>query len=156
MGIFDKMFGKDASDEHQNRFEELKTKYSTVLGAIEQHDVQLQNLHVENDKLVINGTAPSDQAKDFVWDQIKLVDAENADISANITVVPGLGVTNDAGGATQSYTVQPGDTLSAISQKYYGSANEYMKIFYANRDKLNDPNMIQVGQELVIPADDNV
>ncbi|MBK7569917.1 MAG: LysM peptidoglycan-binding domain-containing protein [Bacteroidetes bacterium] len=26
-----------------------------------------------------------------------------------------------------------------------------MKIFEANRDKLNDPNMIKVGQELVIP-----
>jgi len=28
-----------------------------------------------------------------------------------------------------------------------------MKIFEANRDQLDNPNMIQVGQELVIPAE---
>jgi len=30
-----------------------------------------------------------------------------------------------------------------------------MRIFYANRDKLRDPDRINVGQELVIPPDDN-
>ena len=30
-----------------------------------------------------------------------------------------------------------------------------MRIFYANRDKLKDPDKIQVGQEFVIPPDDN-
>ncbi|HST20658.1 MAG TPA: peptidoglycan-binding protein LysM, partial [Blastocatellia bacterium] len=37
--------------------------------------------------------------------------------------------------------------------QFYGNANEYMRIFYANRDKLHDPNKIQVGQELSIPPD---
>jgi len=46
----------------------------------------------------------------------------------------------------------PGDTLSNISKRFYGSPNEYMKIFDANRDQLTDPNKIQVGQELKIPA----
>ncbi|MCA1617675.1 MAG: hypothetical protein LC729_04860 [Acidobacteria bacterium] len=27
-----------------------------------------------------------------------------------------------------------------------------MRIFYANRGKLNDPDKIQVGQELVVPT----
>ena len=30
-----------------------------------------------------------------------------------------------------------------------------MRIFYANRGTLNDPNKIQVGQQLTIPPDDN-
>jgi nucleoid-associated protein YgaU len=30
-----------------------------------------------------------------------------------------------------------------------------MRIFYANRDKLRDPDHIQVGQQLNIPPDDN-
>jgi nucleoid-associated protein YgaU len=64
-----------------------------------------------------------------------------------------------AGGAQgesdQSYTVKGGDTLSKISKQFYGDANEYMRIFYANRDKLNDPDKIQVGQQLAIPADDD-
>lgn len=53
--------------------------------------------------------------------------------------------------ADQTHTVVSGDTLSAISKKYYGDANKYMLIFNANKDKLKDPNKIQVGQVLVIP-----
>jgi LysM repeat protein len=51
----------------------------------------------------------------------------------------------------RTYTVQPGDTLSGISRKMYGSANKYMKIFEANTPLLEDPNKIYPGQELVIP-----
>jgi nucleoid-associated protein YgaU len=47
--------------------------------------------------------------------------------------------------------VVSGDTLSAIALRYYGDAGAYMRIFEANRDKLNDPNLIYPGQELVIP-----
>jgi uncharacterized protein YidB (DUF937 family) len=54
--------------------------------------------------------------------------------------------------AQQTYTVVSGDTLSAIAQRFYGDANAYMRIFEANRDKLNDPNLIHPGQELVIPS----
>jgi len=53
--------------------------------------------------------------------------------------------------AGQTYTVKSGDTLSKIAQQFYGKASEYNKIFEANRDKLKDPDKIQVGQELVIP-----
>lgn len=49
------------------------------------------------------------------------------------------------------HVVQSGETLSKIAKDYYGDANEYMIIFEANRDKLSDPDKIQVGQELVIP-----
>ncbi len=51
----------------------------------------------------------------------------------------------------QTYTVQSGDTLSKIAKEHYGNSNEYMKIFEANRDNLSDPDVIKVGQELVIP-----
>ena len=53
----------------------------------------------------------------------------------------------------QYYTVVSGDTLSKISKQFYGDANEYMRIFYANQDKLKDPDKIQVGQVLNIPPD---
>ena len=52
----------------------------------------------------------------------------------------------------QTYTVKSGDSLSKISQQFYGSANQYMKIFEANRDQLSDPNKIQAGQVLKIPS----
>ncbi|MBC7646044.1 MAG: LysM peptidoglycan-binding domain-containing protein [Pseudopedobacter sp.] len=48
------------------------------------------------------------------------------------------------------YTVKSGDTLSAISQRYYGDANDYMKIAQANG--IDNPDHIQVGQRLKIPG----
>ena len=55
------------------------------------------------------------------------------------------------GSGGQTYEVKSGDNLSKISKQFYGDPNEYMRIFYANRDKLKDPDKIQVGQQLVIP-----
>lgn len=51
--------------------------------------------------------------------------------------------------AAQEYVVVSGDTLSAISQRFYGDANHYMKIAQANG--IANPDYIQVGQKLVIP-----
>ncbi|MCG6962331.1 MAG: LysM peptidoglycan-binding domain-containing protein [Acidobacteria bacterium] len=53
--------------------------------------------------------------------------------------------------AERTYEVQPGDTLSAIAQRFYGSASSYMKIFEANRNILDNPDLIKVGQVLKIP-----
>ena len=159
MGIFDKMFGRGADNAapgSEQKFNQLKQKYQSVLNSIEQQNVRLQNLHVENDKLFIRGTAPSEQAKNAVWDQIKLVDPNYSDLTADITVeAPQQRAAAVGGAATggQTYTVKSGDTLSKISQQFYGSSNEYMRIYYANRDKLSDPDKIEPGQQLVIPSE---
>ena len=51
----------------------------------------------------------------------------------------------------ETYRVEAGDSLSAIAQRVYGDAGQYMRIFEANREKLDNPDMIHPGQELVIP-----
>jgi nucleoid-associated protein YgaU len=51
----------------------------------------------------------------------------------------------------QTYTVESGDTLSAIAERYYGDANAWNRIFEANRDQLDNPDLIQPGQVLKIP-----
>ena len=61
------------------------------------------------------------------------------------------GASASGGQQQRTYTVQPGDSLSKIAREFYGNANDYMKIFDANKDKLKDPNKIQPGQQLVIP-----
>jgi LysM repeat protein len=159
MGIFDKMFGHgadNASPGAEQKFNQLKLKYQSVLNTIEQQNVRLQNLHVEGDRLFIKGTAPSEQVKNEIWNQIKLVDPTSSDIMADILVEAPQQRAAAVGGAStggQTYTVKSGDTLSKISQQFYGSANEYMRIFYANRDKLSDPDKIQAGQQLIIPSE---
>lgn len=52
---------------------------------------------------------------------------------------------------TKTYTVKKGDTLWAISAKYYGSGAQYNKIYNANTDKISNPNLIYPGQVLTIP-----
>jgi nucleoid-associated protein YgaU len=138
--------------------EQYKQKYGSVLRTIEQTQVRLANLHVQDNKLFIKGTAPSQEAKNKVWDQIKLVNPQYDDIIADIEVAPsatpGGGASGGNVGAAaggQMYTVASGDTLSKIAKQFYGDANAYMHIFEANRDKLNNPDMIKPGQVLTIP-----
>jgi nucleoid-associated protein YgaU len=51
------------------------------------------------------------------------------------------------------YIIVKGDTLSAISKKYYGDANKYPRIFEANREVIKDANLIFPGQKIRIPLD---
>lgn len=53
------------------------------------------------------------------------------------------------------HTVERGDTLGKIAKHWYGNAKKYTDIFEANRDKLANPDAIEVGQELVIPLGEN-
>jgi LysM repeat protein len=162
MGLFDKMFGNGASEAQQQpnaeqRFNELKGKYQSVLNMADQEHIRFQNLHVQDNKLFIRGVASSDDAKNKFWDQIKLVNPNMDDITADISVEQSQAQAATADGGSsqggQTYEVKSGDTLSKISKHFYGDANEYMRIFYANRDQINDPDKIQVGQKLSIPAD---
>ena len=57
-----------------------------------------------------------------------------------------------AASTLQTYTVAKGDSLSKIAKKFYGNANEWRVIFEANRDRISNPDLIQIGQVLKIPA----
>ena len=53
----------------------------------------------------------------------------------------------------QTYTVQKGDTLWNISQKFYGSGSSWRKIFKANQDVISNPDKVKTGTEIRIPSD---
>ncbi len=53
--------------------------------------------------------------------------------------------------ASASYTVRSGDSLSKIAHKTYGHSRHWRLIFDANRDQLDNPDLIQPGQVLVLP-----
>ena len=151
--------------QNNQRFEQLKQKYQPVVNAMGQHQVRLQNLNMEGDKLFMRAEAPSEEAKNRVWDEIKTVDPNYSDLICDIVVnqsaqqqsqsqsprTQTAGASVSGGQGNRTYTVQAGDTLSKISKQFYGDPNQYNKIFEANRDHLKDPNQIRPGQELRIP-----
>ena len=51
----------------------------------------------------------------------------------------------------QTYVVQSGDSLYAISRKFYGDSSRIDLIFEANRDVMPSKNSLSVGQKLRIP-----
>jgi len=135
-------------------FEEQKMKYQTVIQQVQVEGIQLANLHQQDGKLFIKGRAPSLEAANKIWDEIKRINPRLDDIVADFPVDPSLASTTAKAQTfrPQMYTVKPGDTLSKISKQFYGNANDYMRIFNANKDKLKDPDHVQAGQELKIPA----
>ncbi len=141
------------------RIDELKKKYQPVLDAVKQHGVVLSHLHVQDNKLFMQGAAPSEEIKNEIWNQIKAIDPAYGDLTCDLTVDSSLPQPQAAATAAsasepqsqKTYTVKSGDTLSKIAKEFYGNANDYHKIFEANQDKLESPDKIQVGQELVIP-----
>ena len=156
MGLWDKMFGTGVSDEQaaQKRFDELKGKYHTALNVADREQIQFYNLHVQDDKLYIKGVAPTLEARNKFGEQLRVINPTEDDVVAEIDIREAQAAAAAVGGGSipaVTYTVKSGDTLSKISREHYGSPTEYMRIFYANRDKLNDPDKIQVGQQLTIP-----
>ena len=50
-----------------------------------------------------------------------------------------------------TYVVRPGDSLASIAVKYYGSTDAVNDIFWANKDRLSDPDQLRVGQTIFLP-----
>ena len=122
----------------------LQSKYQAVLDLGQKLGVQNGYVEEQSGLLKMGGLVRNQLEKDLLWDKIKQVGGENPqDLQADIKVE-----TTDYYGA---YTVQSGDTLGKISKMFLGAANRYMDIFNINRDQLNNPDLIQIGQVLKIP-----
>ena len=106
MGLFDKKntpATAGAPTDEQN-LSAKKQKYAAALEAASKNQVRLQNVHWENGKILIRGEAPSEDAKNKVWDAIKSVNngASPQDATIEITVARGMG--GPAPGTTQAPT----------------------------------------------------
>ena len=129
--------------------DELKQKYASVLDLVKQRNVRLDHLHVQDDKLFMQGAAPNDAVKNQIWDAIKAVDASYSDLTCDLSIDSSLPAPADDAPA---YTVQVGDSLWKISKQFYGAGNLFKKIIEANPDKLEDEkSVIHPGDVLNIP-----
>jgi LysM repeat protein len=189
-------------------FDQLRSKYQTVIQEAQSQGVQISSLSFQNGKLIVKGTAPSLEAANNVWNEIKRVNSNMDDIEADIRVPTSQAQppsstsenTNDNSDQsaavqnndqeqnsdqaenndqdqavskgsqgvlprakpsappesslqmeTHPYIVKRGDTLASISKEFYGDTSGYMRIYNQNRDKLTNPNSLEVGETLEIP-----
>lgn len=121
----------------------LQEKYQSLIDMANQSNISNLNVTEGDGFVKIEGSAPSADVKKQLWDEYGRLDPDfrSGDLVLDITAPEA---------AENTYTVQSGDSLSKIGSKYGIS---YQKIFDANRDKLDDPNKIFPGQELVIPSE---
>jgi nucleoid-associated protein YgaU len=130
-----------------DRFEELKAKYQPALQEISENGVRLAHLHVQDNKLFMQGAAPNQEVIDQVWNKIKSIDSGYGDLTCDLRIDVSLPQ------PPKTYQVKPGDSLWKIAQSFYGRGNLFQRIVEANPDKLRDANsIIHPGDLLKIPA----
>ena len=126
----------------------LRDKYTYAIQTAK--NLRMQGSADERDgKLYFHGTVTSQDEVNKIWDAIKTIPDWRNEIVADIKATGGSAAAPAQGGST--YTVKSGDTLSKIAKSLLGDPSAYMDIFNANRDQLNDPNVIRPGQVLKIP-----
>lgn len=120
----------------------LTDKYQSLIALAQ----QAGNVTVEDrgDVLHVTGTVSDEAAKQRIWDEYNRLDPDMRSGDLVLDVKAGGG-----GAAGETYTVKSGDSLSKIASRYDGVS--WQEIFEANRDTLDDPDVIHPGQELRIP-----
>lgn len=51
------------------------------------------------------------------------------------------------------YTIQRGDSLSKVAKRYYGDAMRWPELFEANREVIQNPDLIYPGQQIRVPIE---
>lgn len=164
MGIFsfakdigEKIFGKDddknqANTQTQADSNNAEPSAQSVANLLLQR-IQAQNVNISGLKVKYNGETDTAELAGTAKTQ---ADREKAILAVGnvqhvAQVVDSIEVEADEP-ESKMYTVKSGDTLSKVAKEMYGNANDYMKIFEANKPMLSDPNKIYPGQVLRIPA----
>jgi nucleoid-associated protein YgaU len=124
----------------------VREKYQSLLDLAGQGGIGDLQVSEEGDVLHVSGTAPSEDAKQKLWDEYNRIDPDmrSGDLVLNIGVGGG-----GSGGGGETYTVKSGDSLSKIGS-HHGVA--WREIYEANKDVIgDDPDKIKPGQTLRIP-----
>jgi nucleoid-associated protein YgaU len=124
----------------------LRAKYQQLIDAANQNGVTNLQVREQGNVLYIDGDAPSEEVKKSIWDLYNKIDPDYraGDLVLNLNVLGGATQT-----ANQEYEVVKGDNLTKIGKKY---GIGWKEIYEANKDVIKDPDLIQPGWKLKIPA----
>lgn len=158
----EKLFGHKAVEEAQAQIaaapddadakanvDELNRKAGDAIVAyIHAQNLDATDLKVDFDRaaatVTVSGVAPDQETREkIVLCCGNVTGVEKVDDALTV---------EESAAEAQYYTVVRGDTLSKISKEYYGNANQYMRIFEANKPMLSHPDKIYPGQVLRLPA----
>lgn len=124
----------------------LQNKYQSLIDAAQTAGATNLQVRQQGNVLYIDGEVASESVKKQLWDKYNQLDPDyrSGDLVLNLNVA--------AGGSYEpqfdEYEVKSGDSLSKIGQKY---GVPWKKIHEANRDKIDNPDLIQPGWKLKIP-----
>ena len=137
--------GRQLFDTDAEAADNIKQHLEIRLSGIRNVDVQF-----DDGVATICGDCDNQAVKEraiLIAGNIKGVEKVIAD-GLNAPAPPAKDVSKD-----QFYEIKRGDTLGAIAKQFHGKASQYMRIFEANRDIIDNPDKIYPGQKIRIPID---
>src|SRR6201986_4065335 len=108
-----------------------RDKYQSLIDLANQSGVSNLQVSEEGDVLHVNGTAPSEEVKQKLWDEYNRIDPDMRSGDLVMSLEVGGGGSN----SEETYTVKSGDSLSKIGQ-HHGVA--WREIYEANKDVIGD------------------
>lgn len=152
MGFFD--FVRDAGARIFNNDAEAA---DNIREHLEIRTSGIRNLDVgfDNGVATLSGSAANQATKDsavLMVGNLKGVEKVIAD-ELKVEVPKAAAAPASRAPKVEFYTVEKGDTLSGIAERYYGKASDYPRIFKANQGIIEDPDLIFPGQKIRIPLD---
>lgn len=120
----------------------LTQKYQALVDAVKAKAKGEVKVNEQDNVLYIDAPVASEQEKDSLWNIYNQIDPDYraGDLRLNLTV---------DGSGMQEYEVKPGDSLSKIGARYGVS---WKDIYEENKDLIKNPDLIQPGWKLKIPA----
>jgi nucleoid-associated protein YgaU len=121
----------------------LQSKYDKLISAVREKSADAK-ITEQDGVLYIDGQVSSEGEKNDLWNVYNSIDPDyrTGDVRLNLEV-------NDAGQSFTEYTVKPGDSLSKIGSKH---GVTWKSIYEVNKTLIKDPDLIQPGWKLKIPA----
>ena len=143
MGLFDfaanigkKIFGigdANASEKIKEHIEADNPGINNLTVALDEHDI-----------CSLGGECETAEAKEKVVLMAGNMQGVGS-VNADAVTAP------EAIANVEFYTIESGDTLWAIASKFLGNGSKYTEIFEANKEVIQDPDLIFPGQKIRIP-----